>query len=58
LVEQTSVQVNDFEKVPFGSPFYQKKLADFSKSQEISKVFFLETPLPKKQMKFFEGFLP
>jgi len=28
------------------------------KGQAISKVFFLETPLPKKQTNFIEGFLP
>ena len=28
------------------------------KGQEISKAIFLETPLPKKRPKFFEGFLP
>ena len=27
------------------------------KGHEISKEFFLETPLPKKRSKFFEGFL-
>ena len=30
----------------------------YTKDQEISEAFFLETPLPKKQPKFFEGFLP
>ena len=28
------------------------------KGQEISKAFFVETPLAKNQPKFFEGFLP
>ena len=28
------------------------------KGQKISKAFFLETPLPQKGAKFFEGFLP
>ena len=27
------------------------------KGQDISKAFFLETPLPKKRPKFVEGFL-
>ena len=35
-----------------------KKLSNRTKGQEISKANFLETPLPKKQAKFFEGFLP
>ena len=29
-----------------------------TKCQEISNNFFLETPLPKKLTKFFEGLLP
>jgi hypothetical protein len=29
-----------------------------TKCQEISNKFFLETPLPKKLTKFFEGLLP
>ena len=40
----------------------QNFLFDFCihlKGQEISKIFFLEIPLPKRQTKlFFEGFLP
>ena len=28
-----------------------------TKGQEISKAIFLETPLPKKELKNFEGFL-
>ena len=31
---------------------------DSFKGQEISKVIFLETPLPQKRPKFVEGFLP
>ena len=31
---------------------------DSFKGQEISKAIFLETPLPKKWPKYFEGFLP
>ena len=30
---------------------------DFFKGQEISKAIFHETPLTKKRLKFFEGFL-
>ena len=29
-----------------------------TKGQKISKAIFLETPMPKKETKFFEGFLP
>jgi hypothetical protein len=31
---------------------------DFAKGQEISKEYFPETPLTKKQKRFDEGFLP
>jgi hypothetical protein len=34
------------------------KLFEIGKGQKISKAIFLDTPLPKKGPKFFEGFLP
>ena len=40
------------------SQIYEISKIAIHKGRKISKAIFLETPLPKKRPKFFEGFLP
>ena len=42
----------------FGTQEKKILIKNAPKGQEISKTIFLETPLPKMRLKFFEGFLP
>ena len=54
VLAQSSGKIPNWLKGKFTSEVHYQ----YSKGQEISKAFFYETPLHKKQTKYFEGFLP